>query len=274
MPTLQCNDTELYYEDRGEGAPVVFLHGMMAGSRFFTAQMDAFEDAYRPIALDFRGHGRSAKTETGHLLPQYARDLQAFLAALSLEDVVLVGHSMGASVAWEYVEQFGTERLCGLVVVDQPAAEFAWPDNEDADVDLERMWQLMELVQTDAVRFNELAVEVVFADAASVSPETRRLVFDEFSRCPPPIKSAIVFDETLRDYRDVLPGLDLPTLVCAGADESFVPVAPVEHVADLVPDAEFVVFEESGHCPMLEEPDRFDAEVERFVESLSPSVRT
>jgi len=268
MPTLQCNDAELYYEERGTGMPIVFLHGMMAGGRFFTPQLAALEANYRPIALDFRGHGRSTKTETGHFLPQYARDLAAFLDGLDLEAVVLVGHSMGASVAWEYLDEYGTDRVRGLVDVDQPAAEFAWDDNEYAMTDLEDLRRVMTLAQTDRHQINELATNVVFADATSVSPETRRVVYDEFSRCPPSIKSAIAFDQTLRDYRDVLPELDLPALVCAGADEEYVPVPPVKNVADRLPDAEFVLFEDSGHSPMIEEPDRFTSEVAAFVESL------
>jgi len=72
----------------------------------------------------------------------------------------------------------------------------------------------------------------------------------------------------MRDYRSVLKELDLDTLVCAGADESYMPIAPIENVADLIPKAEFTLFEESGHCPMIEEPDQFDRELTEFIESL------
>lgn len=100
------------------------------------------------------------------------------------------------------------------------------------------------------------------------SPETKALVFDELSRTPPSIKSAVLFDYSMRDYRDVLPDIDLPTLVCAGRDEKWRTVAAVRDVADRFPNAEFELFEASGHCITLEEPERFNRRIESFVESL------
>ena len=59
MPTLRCNGADLYYEDYGDGAPIVFLHGAAAGLRYFEPQLTGLSDDYRTLALDFRGHGRS-----------------------------------------------------------------------------------------------------------------------------------------------------------------------------------------------------------------------
>ena len=99
MPVVQCNGADLYYEDHGEGQPIVFLHGGMAGLRYFESQLTGLADEYRTVAFDFRGHGRSEKTELGHTLPQHARDLRCFLETLDLDDVVVVGWSMGAIVS-------------------------------------------------------------------------------------------------------------------------------------------------------------------------------
>lgn len=65
---------------------------------------------FRTIALDFRGHGRSGKTEPGHPFGQYARDVLTFLERLEPDRVVLVGWPMGALISWEYIYQFGTDR--------------------------------------------------------------------------------------------------------------------------------------------------------------------
>lgn len=92
-------------------------------------------------------------------------------------------------------------------------------------------------------------------------------MFDENSRPPPPIQGAMLL-ALLRDYRDVLPEIDVPTLVCAGADETWRSVASVEYAAELVPDAEFALFEDSGHCPTLEEPETFNRVLGDFVDSL------
>ncbi|MFC4543037.1 alpha/beta fold hydrolase [Halosolutus amylolyticus] len=266
MPYRRCNGADLYYEDAGDGTPIVFLHGVMASHRFFEPQLTALSSDYRTIALDFRGHGRSEKTELGHTVAQYARDLHAFTDQCDLEDVVLVGWSMGALVSWDYVDQFGTEGVRGLVDVDMEATRFRWDDYEYGLTDLDGLETTLRLAQQDRTSLIERLTEQVFADPPSA--ETRALVFDELSRTPPSIKSAILFDALTRDYRDVLPEIDVPLLACAGADEKRGTVDSIEHVATLVPDGRFERFDDSGHCPTIEEPERFNRVVSRFVDSL------
>ncbi|WP_254532986.1 alpha/beta fold hydrolase [Natrinema gelatinilyticum] len=266
MPYIQCHGADLYYEDHGEGTPIVFLHGVMASHRFFEPQLTALSTEYRPIAVDFRGHGRSEKTELGHTITQYAHDLQALLSQLELENVILVGWSMGALVSWEYVEQYGTETLRGLVDVDMEATRFQWDDYEYGLTDLDGLKTTLALAQQDRVSLIERLTEQVFKDPPSA--ETRTMAFDELSRMPAPIKSAILFDALTRDYRDILREIDVPTVVCAGADEKRGSVASTRHVAEIVPEGSFELFEESGHCLTLEEPERFNRIVSQFIESL------
>lgn len=266
MPTIQCDGADCYYEDRGEGPPVVLLHGAMAGLRFFEPQLAGLSDAHRTIALDFRGHGRSEKTASGHTVAGYARDLDAFLDGLSLDGVVLVGWSMGALVAWEYVDRFGPERVRAIVDVDMEPTAFQWDDYAHGTIDLAGLRNAVGAIQSDHLRFVEDLVEPLLA--APPSPSERRLIFDEASRCPPSVKSSLMLDYTFRDYRDRLPSLDVPTLVCAGADEAWRSVASVELVSELVPRARFELFEDSGHCPTIEEPERFDRVVRAFLEGV------
>ncbi|WP_266075381.1 alpha/beta fold hydrolase [Haladaptatus caseinilyticus] len=266
MPYEPCNGVTLYFEERGEGTPIVFLPGVTTGVRFFAPQLAALSDDFRTIALDYRGHGRSEKTEAGHTVPQYARDLRAFLDRRNLDGVVLVGWSMGALIAWEYLDQFGEGGIRGLVVVDMSASPFQWDGFEHGNADLDRLTDTLELVQTDHLALVEGLIQQTFNRPPS--EDVRRLVFDEVSRTPPPVKTAIIFDYTMRDYRDILPGIDVPTLVCAGADETWRTVAAVKDVADRLPNTEFELFEESGHVPTLEEPDEFNRTIAEFVVSL------
>lgn len=267
MPYIDCNGVDLYYEDHGEGHPIVFLHGVMCGLRFFEPQLAGLSDEYRTVAVDFRGHGRSEKTELGHTVAQYARDLHTFLERRDLEDIVLVGWSMGAFVSWDYVEQFGTKRIRGLVDVDIEASRFQWDDYDYGLTDLEGLIDTLTAAQGDQMGFAERFTEQVFSNPTA---EMKTLQFDETSRTPAPIKSAILFDALTRDYRTVLPEIEVPMLVCAGATETRGPgtVAAVRHVADIVPDATFELFEDSGHCPPIEQPELFNQVVSEFVDSL------
>lgn len=266
MPISQCNGTDLYYEDYGDGQPIVFLHGAWAGLRFFEDQLAGLSGEYRTVGLDFRGHGRSEKTDAGHTVPQYAQDVESFLDQHDLHDVVLVGWSLGAHVSWEYVSQFGTDRIGALVDVDMEPAPVLWEDDKHGTYDPERIRDMHVAIQTDHWSFAEQVIEQVLKDPPS--PELRTMMFDEMTRCPPAIKSAIIVDATNREYRDVLPEIDVPTLVCAGADEKWRSVAAVEDAAELIPNARFELFEESGHDLTVEEPERFNRVVSDFVDSL------
>ncbi|WP_436934778.1 alpha/beta fold hydrolase [Halovenus marina] len=265
MAVIECNGATLYYEEYGEGQQLVFLHGAWMGLRFFEPQLTALSDEYRTVALDFRGHGRSEKTEHGHTVRQYAQDVNEFLSQRNLDDVVLIGWSMGAAVTWEYVDLFGTERIQALVNVDSEQSPFQQEDYEFGRIGLEGLSDAFVDIQTDHLSLIERENELLLKDSPPRELET--MMFDEVSRTPPPIKSAIYAD-VLREPPDVLPDLDVPMLVRAGADEKWRSVESVEQVAELVPDSRFELFEESGHCITIEQPERFNEILSDFVDSL------
>lgn len=267
MPVCQCNGANLYYEDHGDGAPIVFLHGGTAGLRYFEPQLTGLSDEYRTLAVDFRGHGRSEKTELGHTLSQYARDVHAFLDQLDLDDIVLVGWSMGALVSWEYIHQFETDRVRAIVDVDMEPSPMKREAYEYGSYGAEDLEEAANRIQTDPVDLLDEQATALLKEQPS--RELRNLILDEGSRTPPAIQGALLFGLLfVRDYRDVLPTVDVPALVCAGADEKWRSVASVEYVTELVPDARFELFENSGHCLTVEEPERFNRVMRDFIDSL------
>lgn len=265
MSYVRCNGADLYYEDHGEGQPIVFLHGAWAGCRYFEGQLTGLSQSHRAVAFDFRGHGRSAKTELGHTLAQYAQDVHEVLLSLALEDVVIVGWSLGAIVSWEYVDQFGTDRVRALVDVDMEPSPMERDDNEYGSYTVDGLRELHRNIQSNPADVIERTIDGLLKDPSS--RELRTLMFDEMSRTPPSIKSAMLL-ELLCDYRDILPTIDVPTLVCAGADEKWRSVPAVKYVAELIPNTSFEVFEESGHCLTIEEPEQFNRVVSDFVKSV------
>ena len=265
MPVVQCNGADLYYEEQGEGPPIVFLHGGFAGLRYFEPQLVGLSEEFRTVALDFRGHGRSEKTELGHTLPQHARDVRAFLEQLDLTDAAVVGWSMGALVSWEYVNQFGTERIRALVDIDMEPSPFQRDDYEFGTYTIEGLRDALEGIQSDPLALTDESIPALLNEPPS--RELRNMMFDEETRTPPSVKGSMLL-ELLRDYRDVLPGIDVPTLVCAGADEKWRGVAGVKYAAELIDDARFELFEQSGHCITVEEPERFNRVLSEFLDSI------
>jgi pimeloyl-ACP methyl ester carboxylesterase len=110
---------ELAYAEGGAGEPVVLMPGWTMSAEVFEHQIAGLAPAFRVIAIDPRCHGRSSDTATGNDYPQHGRDLAAVLHQLDLHDVNLVGWSYGALGCYACAEQFGTERLRSLTVIDQ-----------------------------------------------------------------------------------------------------------------------------------------------------------
>src|ERR1700722_9512332 len=109
MPTITTKDgVEIFYKDWGQGQPIVFSHGWPLSADDWDTQMMFFlGQGYRVIAVDRRGHGRSAQVNDGHDMDHYAADLAAVTAHLDLKDAIHVGHSTGGGEVTRYVARYG-----------------------------------------------------------------------------------------------------------------------------------------------------------------------
>lgn len=267
MPTFSTHDgATLHYRDEGHGPALLFLHGCWCSSAFFERQAQDLQSDFRVLRLDFRGHGLSSAVQQGLTVGTYAEDVHALIEALRIDPVV-VGWSMGALVVWEYHRRFGPQRVRGAVIVEQSASDFKWPDWPLAFADLAELRALMEQTQENQTDLVEHLAEAMFA--APPDPEVKQLVVREMTRLSPAVAASILFDQTLRDYRDDLSSFIPPTLICWGRDEKIMSTALGEHLAEHIPNSRLTIFERSGHCPFLEETDEFNDRLRQFIQSLS-----
>ena len=273
MPEVTVShDVALAYDDLGDsGNPaIVLLHGVSMSRRYFHRQLEPLSARHRVLAVDLRGHGDSHKSESGHTIPQYARDLQGFLQVLGLEQPILLGWSMGAFVAWDYIGQFGTAALAGLIISDEAASDFLWDDFPHGSMDLPALHARMSAAQTDKDAFLRTLVPAMFHNEQT--PADIEWMVGECDKLPIGALSAIFFDQSVQDYRETIATIDIPTLICWGRHDKLLPVSGAADLATRIPDAEVVIFEDSGHCPFLEESEKFNAAVEAFVSRiLAPS---
>jgi non-heme chloroperoxidase len=270
MPSITlATGAELVYDDLGpaDATPIVLIHGVSMSRRYFRAQLDPLAEEFRVIAVDLRGHGDSADVESGHTIPQYARDLRALLEQLALARPILLGWSMGAFVAWDLIRQFGTGSIGGLIISDEAASDFKWPGFDHGFIDLPTLHALMTSVQDDRHAFLAGLVPSMFHRERS--EDDLAWMVAECSKLSIGGTAAILFDQSVQDYRDVLGDIDVPTLVCWGRHDNLLPVSGAAHLGQHIPGAEVVIFEESGHCPFIEESDAFNQTVARFARAVS-----
>jgi len=116
-------DLDIYYEEAGSGTPIIFIPGWIGTTEFFKAQIAHFSENYRAITYDPRSQGRSSKTLSGNDHMQHGADLKAFLNALALEDVIIVGHSSGCVDSYAYFRTNGTKNIKAFVCIDSTPKE-------------------------------------------------------------------------------------------------------------------------------------------------------
>jgi non-heme chloroperoxidase len=274
MPRIELsNGATLAYDDQGptDATAIVLIHGISMSRRYFQGQLGPLAADHRVITLDLRGHGDSDDVESGHTIPHYARDLRLLLGELGLERPFLLGWSMGAFVAWDLIRQFGSSSIGGLIVCDEAASDFKWPGFDHGFIDLPTLHELMTSVQDDRHAFLEDLVPHMFhrpprdADLAWMIAECSKLSIGA--------TAAILFDQSVQNYRELLPEIDVPTLVCWGRHDDLLGVSGAGHLGDHIPGAEVAIFEESGNCPFIEESQAFNERVLRFVSGATADGR-
>lgn len=119
MPYLTMNDgIKLYYENYGEGETLVFCHGLNSSHSANKEFYDEFKEDFNVIVYDQRGHADSDRSTIHLNVQRLGQDLNEIIESLNLDEVTLIGHSMGAATIYSYVNQFGCDRIKRIVACD------------------------------------------------------------------------------------------------------------------------------------------------------------
>src|SRR5436190_778098 len=119
MPSVRTSDgATIAFTDEGSGRPVVLVPGICCSRRWSDPQRVALRAAHRVVAVELRGIGASPRVEHGHRVARYAADVSELIESLSLRGVVVVGWSLGFSIALALADFAGQERISGLVLVE------------------------------------------------------------------------------------------------------------------------------------------------------------
>ncbi|PHR24268.1 MAG: alpha/beta hydrolase [Hoeflea sp.] len=248
--------------------PVVLLHGWtMRGSIFddLVARLPAEFDCHAP---DLPGHGERALVEPS--LEAAAQTLADVLEAQDLRDVVLVGWSMGAAVAWQFIEQFGADRIAGLMTVDMSpklGCNADWPHGlidqgeDDLNVTTARMI-------ADWPGMTEAIATTMFARRDGAPGYSRQEALDQILTNDPARMIAMWEALVEMDRRELIGQLPCPLLASCGGRSRVYPKSAAEWLARTAPRGRMHVFEDSGHSPHLEEPEAFARTLVDFAHSL------
>ena len=266
MPTVRTGDVETYYERRGDGPPVVFVHAAVTDHGQWLPQLEALSDEYATIAYDVRGHGRTGGSARGtYSIDLLADDLEAFVDALALETPVVVGISTGGCIAQVYAARH-PERISGLVLADTFTSDVLdWRDRVQFAA-LKATIPPARLVGYARVERAKNWIHERFDAGASGEYErierlregTPRMETDEFAKV---IRALARFPEMDVD----LSAITVPTLVVYGENELGFVRRHVRRMGAEIPNATVREVPDAGHAANLDDPGFFTSAVREFL---------
>lgn len=271
MPViLGENGVEIPYDDRGEGRPLLLLHGWAMSRRVWAFQY-GLNDACRIIAPDLRGHGASAFAGAFGL-DDLAADVAILCEALDLHDAVVVGWSLGAQVA---LKSFAAirRRVAGMILVGG-TPRFTTTEIYDAGLPVREVRGLEARLKRDYTRTMGEFFRRMFAPGELSREQGNRIAREVvMGSRQPELSSAQAGLAILReeDLRPILPGIDCPIYLLHGDSDTICPPAAAKCMASLLPKARLALLPGVGHAPFLSQPDTFNQMLRHYLQEIHGS---
>jgi non-heme chloroperoxidase len=250
----------------GEGeTTLVFTSGWSFGHGIFERQIDALSRENRCLFYDPRGQGASAHSLKGNHYARHGQDLSELIAAFELRDVVLVSWSYGVLAAYSYIRQFGVDNVKGFVCIDESPK----PMSEEPDAwctgSAEVMGEYLRVVQDDHVPF--LKDYAGYMVSRPLSEDERDWIVAQGSAAPPHVAAALFADGHFSDFTSEAQLVDqsIPCMTFVREDWSS---AALAWIANNTPNTQTSIF--PSHLMFWECPDKFNAELVKFVNDLKP----
>lgn len=269
---VEIRGTEVNYADLGEQGrhrPILFIHGLSGQWQNWLENMPRFATQRRVIALDLPGFGRSEMPSDKVSIERYGRVVADLCDQLEISPAVVVGNSMGGFVAAELAitRPDCVERL--MLIASAGVSQ-------------------MDVAKRPVLAAGKAAGLLATSNVAQLKlvarrPKVRHWVLSLVARYPGRLKGDLLFEGLMKgadkpgfedalracleyDFRDRLPQIGCPVVVVWGEKDAIIPVRDADRFVELIDGARKVIFEDTGHVPMLERPRTFNAELARFLE--------
>ena len=253
VATENPTDIDLFYEDHGSGSPVILIHGYPLSGASWEKQLPALLHAgYRVITYDRRGFGKSSQPATGYQYDVFAADLRQLVSHLGLNDVTLVGFSMGGGEMARYIGKYGSQGVRKAVIIGGvPPFLLKTPDNSEG-LDSAVFEDIQKTVAADRYAFfseffkNFFNTDVLLGQRVS---EQAVQASWNIAAGASPIASVACVPTWHEDFRQDLARIDVPALVIYGDADRIVPLeASGRRTAQMIKGARLVAIKDGPHA--------------------------
>lgn len=264
MPIANINGVDLNYEVSGQGPAVVFLHGYTGSTQDWANQIRVLSPQYQVIALDHRGHGKSAapSQEEDYSVEILANDTFGLLNMLGITKCCLGGHSLGGFTTLQFAVEH-QDMLAGLVLVDTSSGQFG-RDTNDAQL-RQKLDQLARTQGMGAAFEYDVANNPMRVERFQKHPEQREIARQKVLQTS--VDGYIYMSRSISKWQPLterLSEIKVPTLIFWG-DEDLPFEEPSRIMNEGIADSELVKISGVGHNPHEEAPDVFNKALLRFL---------
>jgi len=255
---VEVNGLSVAYRDVGDGPPLVLLHGFLSDSRCWRTQLAGLSDNFRVIAWDAPGAGSSSDPPETFTTTDWARCLARFLDVVGIERPRVLGLSWGGILAQVFYEMF-PDRVLALILCDTYAG---WKGSLPEVACNKRLERCLSESLLPAGEFVPRWVPEFFTESASDDlKEEMSAVVSDFH----PLGFRLMARSSAdTDTTELLPEIEVPTLLVWGDDDRRSPMHIAEQFRDAIPDAELAIVANAGHVSNMEQPEEFNALARHF----------
>ncbi|ALW85529.1 arylesterase [Hymenobacter sedentarius] len=260
----------IFYEDWGQGNPVVLIHGWPLDHTMWEHQMvELPKHGLRVVAYDRRGFGRSSRPWTGYDYDTLAADLNALLEELDLSNVTLVGFSMGGGEIARYLGTYGDARIARVAFISAVTPFMLKTDNNPEGVPQSVFDGMQDGMKKDRFDFLQTFAKSFYGVGMISHPVSQGVLdwnFTVASLAAPNATSDCAKAFSSTDFRADLQAVKVPTLVIHGDEDATVPIeASGARTAKMIPQAEYKVYKGAPHGLFFTDKDQLTVDLLSFV---------
>jgi pimeloyl-ACP methyl ester carboxylesterase len=263
------DNVKIHFEECGEGRKTILgIHGFLGSGAMYKETFGYIKGDYRFVIYDERAHGKSDTPKDGYTMARYAQDLRNLIKYLDLKNIIVIGYSMGTRIVWEYIKQYGNGDFDKIIcTVQSPKMYNDETYNLGAQgIDLKAVFDRIALYNssyTSAIR-----AQLESLSSAKDFRAARKAYKDFYERAAtyePGAMTRLLIGMYSTDYWDLLPKITKPVLFVS-AEKDRNPPASAEKQKSLVKgESSLVVIPDYGHLFVFDVPDKYAAEINKFI---------
>lgn len=276
--TRSSDGTKIWYRSVGSGTPLICCNGLGCSTFYFKYLEAYFKRSYQVITWDYRGHGKSdyPKLTKNHNVNSLVKDLKAVMDTLKIDQAILIGHSMGTQILYEFYNQY-PERVRALVscfgtfgkpmdtFYNSTLSKYAFEGIYLFNHAFPRLANLIGTLMVKNPFWFQLGGIFKLMKPYMVDKAVLRQYIEHIVHVDPIFLSNLTQSLQQHNAESMLRNIKVPTLIFGAEEDTFTPVWVSKKMHHLIPRSQLFVIKNGSHVALIEQPELINLRIEKFI---------